>query len=158
MCAIGEQLMQSESEDKMLYLISPSVMPKIIHKVVEAKRLLETGEASNISVAVSQAGISRSVYYKYHDKVQPFYDHKNHQTLTMAMDLLDVSGILGEVLSEVSNHGANVLTINQSVPIHRIAHITLTIEITTDSTNVQELVEAIESKPAVRTIKIVARE
>ena len=48
-------------------LIHKSILPEYYEKVIEARRLLESGEARDVSHAVRLVDISRSTYYKYKD-------------------------------------------------------------------------------------------
>lgn len=47
------------------FIVDASALPKIIIKVAEAKRLLETGEALSVNEATQRLEISRSAFYKY---------------------------------------------------------------------------------------------
>jgi len=46
-------------------LIHKSILPDYYDKVIEARRMLESGEAKDVSQAVRLVGISRSTFYKY---------------------------------------------------------------------------------------------
>ena len=48
-------------------IIHKSVLPDYYEKVLEARRLLESGRVREVSEAVRRVGISRSTYYKYKD-------------------------------------------------------------------------------------------
>ena len=50
-------------------IVEKSALPDYFLKVVEARRLLESGACQQVSGACEQVGISRSTYYKYKDKV-----------------------------------------------------------------------------------------
>ena len=63
-------------------LVDSSILPDIYHKVIEAKRLLNSGKCSCVSDAVKRTGISRSAYYKYKDYVFPFYEMSKEKILT----------------------------------------------------------------------------
>ena len=54
------------------FIVDAKVLPEIFLKVVDAKRLMETGEVTTVNQAASQVGISRSSFYKYKDSVRPF--------------------------------------------------------------------------------------
>ena len=48
-------------------IIHKSILPDYYDKVLEVRRLLESGTVREVSQAVKQVGISRSTYYKYKD-------------------------------------------------------------------------------------------
>lgn len=54
------------------YIVDAEALPEIFRKVVDARRMLDTGEAETVNQAVQLAGISRSAFYKYKDAVRPF--------------------------------------------------------------------------------------
>ena len=62
------------SGEPKYYLIDAKVMPSIFHKVLKAKRLLESGNCRTASEAADMALLSRSAFYKYKDAIRPFFD------------------------------------------------------------------------------------
>ena len=44
------------------YIVDAEALPEIFRKVVEARRLLDTGEAETVNQAVRITGISRSAF------------------------------------------------------------------------------------------------
>ena len=50
--------------------------------MVEARRMLDTGEAETVNQAVQLTGISRSAFYKYRDAVRPFQDMLHGRIVT----------------------------------------------------------------------------
>lgn len=113
-------------ETKCRYFIVDSrVMPEIFRKVVEAKRLLETGEADTVNDAAAQVGISRSAFYKYKDTVRPFNDMLSGRIVTLQLALKDEPGVLSNVLNVLASLGSNLLTINQSIPSGGVAGVSI---------------------------------
>ena len=51
------------------YIVDAEALPEIFHKVVQARRMLDTGEEETVNQAVQLVGISRSAFYKYKDAV-----------------------------------------------------------------------------------------
>ena len=45
-------------------IIHKSILPEYYEKVIEARRLIETGKIRDVSQAVREVGISRSTYIK----------------------------------------------------------------------------------------------
>ena len=96
-------------------------LPEIFVKVAEAKRMMQTGEAGHRGRRTRMAGISRSAFYKYKDAVQPFNDMKAEHIITFYCMLKDNTGVLSSVLAVFAASGANILTINQSIPTNGCA-------------------------------------
>ena len=65
----------------VISLWSPAHCQRFL-KVVEAKRLLETGEVDTVHLATRRVGISRSAFYKYKDAVRPFNDMLHGRIVT----------------------------------------------------------------------------
>ena len=110
------------------YLVAAEALPEIFIRVAEAKRMMQTGEAETVGEAARLAGISRSAFYKYKDAVQPFKDMKSEHIITFYTLLKDVSGTLSRVLNVFASSGANILTINQSIPTNGCAAVTISAE------------------------------
>lgn len=108
------------------YVIHKKVLPDYFEKVIQIKEIIGLG--TNISDACKQVGLSRSTFYKYKDYVnRP--SMKVGKRIILSLKLIDEPGALSNILNEVAAKNANVLAINQEVPIHNIAFVTLTIAI-----------------------------
>ena len=116
-------------------------LPEVFIKVTEVKELLETGEARTVAEATERVGLSRSAFYKYKDSVQPFNDMKSEHIITFYAMLKDNAGILSRVLTVFASSGANILTINQSIPTNGCAAVTVGAETSGLSLPVEELME-----------------
>lgn len=101
-----------------LLLVDSRALPEVYERVLTAKHLLSTGEALSASEAARQAGISRTAFYKYRDMVFP-YDATaaSGDLLTVHFLLNDRPGVLSAVLSAFAEAGANILTVNQNIPV-----------------------------------------
>lgn len=116
------------SREIRYYIVAADALPEIFIKVAEAKRMMQTGEADTVGAATRLAGISRSAFYKYKDSVQPFNDMKAEHIITFYGMLKDNTGVLSRVLSHFAASGANILTINQSIPTNGCAAVTVSAE------------------------------
>ena len=110
------------------YIVAADALPEIFVKVAEAKRMMQTGEAATVGAATRLVGISRSAFYKYKDSVQPFNDMKAEHIITFYAMLKDVAGVLSGLLALFAASGANILTINQSIPTNGCAAVTISAE------------------------------
>ncbi len=105
--------------------------------------MLETHEARTVGQAARMAGISRSAFYKYRDAVRPFYDMKAERIITFQAILKDVSGVLSRVLAVFAASGANILTINQSIPTNGCAAVTISAEISDMSEPIEQFLSEV---------------
>ena len=146
------------AERSSYYVIKEKAVPEVLLKVVETKSLLETGKVVTVAEAVERTGISRSSFYKYKDDIFVFHDSSEGKTLTFTCEMEDEPGILSILLGIIAEYGANVLTIHQSIPIHNMASLSISLQILPSTRDVAKMVEDMESLSGVHSIKIVARE
>ena len=125
---------------KKYYLVAAEVLPEVILKVAEANRMLRAGEARTAQDAARAVGISRSAYYKYRDAVQPFTDLHTEHIITFYALLKDNPGVLSNVLSIFAASGANILTINQSIPTNGCAAVTISADTGALNQGVEQLI------------------
>ena len=138
------------------YLVAAEALPEIFIRVAEAKRMMQTGEAETVGAATKLAGISRSAFYKYKDAVQPFNDMKSEHIITFYTLLKDVSGTLSRVLNVFAASGANILTINQSIPTNGWAAVTISAETSGMEKSLEQLIGDISSLENVIKFEILA--
>ena len=122
------------------FIVEARAMPEIFRKVAEAKRLLETGEEKTVNSAAQAVNISRSAFYKYKDAVRPFNDMKSEHIITFQAMLKDATGVLSRVLAVFAASGANILTINQSIPTNGCAAVTISAETSEMAETLEQLV------------------
>ena len=133
-------------------------VPEVLLKVVEAKRLIDSGKVVSVQEAAEQVGISRSSFYKYKDDIFPFHENQKGKTVTLVIQLDDEPGLLSEVLKSIAEHHANILTIHQSVPVNGIASLTLSIDVFSDSGDLKDMVSQIEQVSGIQYVNSIARE
>ena len=134
------------------YLVAAEALPEIFIRVAEAKRMMQTGEADTVGAATKMAGISRSAFYKY----KPFNDMKSEHIITFYTLLKDVSGTLSSVLGVFAASGANILTINQSIPTNGCAAVTISAETSAMEKSLEQLITDISALDNVIKFEILA--
>ena len=140
------------------FVVKQKAVPEVLLKVVEAKRLVESGKTVSIQEAVDEVGISRSSFYKYKDDIFPFHDNSLGRTITFTIQIDDEPGLLSDVLKIVAQFQANILTIHQSIPINGVASLSISVQILPTTQNISGMIEAMEVKKGVRNVKILAKE
>lgn len=136
------------------YLVNSSILPPVYSKVIEAKNYLASGEAESASQAAKMAGISRSAYYKYKDAIFEYSADSNDETATINAKLKDNAGVLSALMSELYKAGANVLSVSQSVPVHSVADVSVTVRVTEMTVTVQELLENVKKVNGVNSANL----
>ena len=138
------------------YIVAAEALPEIFIKVAEAKRMMQTGEAGTVGAATRQVGISRSAFYKYKDAVQPFNNMKAGRIITFYTMLKDNPGVLSSVLSIFAGSGANILTINQSIPTNGCAAVTISAETSDMDQTLEDLMNLVSAVDGVIKMEILA--
>ena len=134
------------------YLINSNIMPDIYKKVIKAKSLLASGEANNVAQASKMAGVSRSAYYKYKDAIFEYHGDDSSDTATINAKLKDNAGVLSSLMNELYKAGANVLSVNQSVPIHSVADVSVTVRIAEMTISKDELLKSVKEIDGVNSV------
>ena len=140
------------------YLVSKNAMPEVFLKVIEVKQRLNTGEFASVNEAVRNVGISRSAYYKYKDSVLPFYEATNGKKVTVLISVENFRGILASVIGKISTSRANILTINQNIPINGVADISISFDTDSMLGTVEDILNDISRVAGVRKCVILSRE
>ena len=109
-----------------------------------------------MGAATRAVGISRSAFYKYKDAVQPFNNMKAGRIITFYTMLKDSPGVLSNVLSIFAGSGANILTINQSIPTNGCAAVTVSAETSDMEQTLEELMALVTSVDGVVKFDILA--
>lgn len=147
-----------ESDGITYYIVKSEALPEVFLKTIEVKELLKRGEASTIFEAVEKVGISRSAYYKYKDDIFPLYEMNTGKMITIAIMLDHSPGVLSEVLNQIAQSRASVLTINQNIPVHGVANVTISLELKDMMTHIDKLIQALEKTQGVKKVNILAKE
>ena len=146
------------AEKSNYFVLRAKAVPEVLLKVVEAKRLLDSGKLESVQEATDAVGISRSSFYKYKDDIFPFYEGRKGKTVNLVIQMDDEQGILSVVLKSIADAKANILTIHQSVPVNGIASLTLSVDVFPESDDVDDMAKQIESLKGIQYVKILARE
>ena len=146
------------AEKTSFFVLREKAVPEVLLKVVEAKRLLDSGKVESVQDATEAGGISRSSFYKYKDDIFPYHENQKGKTITMVIQLDDEPGLLSIVLKTIADFHANILTIHQSIPVNGIASLSLSIDVFPTTGNVEDMKNSIESVQGIHYAKILARE
>ena len=125
------------TEKKKYFVVRERAVPEVLLKVVEAKKLLDSGKVDTVQDAAERTGISRSSFYKYKDDIFPFHEETRGKTITFIIQMDDEPG---------------------SIPINGIATLTLSVDILPGEGDAEAMVETIEQNEGIHYLKILGRE
>lgn len=144
-------------EDKKFYLVREDILPESIVKTALAKEMLMNGEADKIMDAVDKLGMARSTFYKYKDGIFSFFNADNLNIINISMLLKNIAGVLSGVLNCIAEQGGNILTINQNLPLHGVAQITISISMEEIMISPEKLIDKLKNLDGVTTVEIVGK-
>lgn len=139
-------------------LVRADALPEIYAKVLRMKRELMEHHGMSVSEAARRHGISRSVYYKYKDAVQPYVGRETAMVMTLRILLQDSPGVLSGLLTAFAKAGANVLTVDQQAPLNGYATVTICIQADRLSLPPDLFAEQIGNVPGVQRILDIEQE
>ena len=145
-------------EKASFFVLRAKAVPEVLLRVVEAKRLLDSGKVESVQEATEMVQISRSSFYKYKDDILPFHDNAKGKTITFILQMDDEPGLLSDVLKIIAEFHGNILTIHQTIPLNGVASLTISVDIAEDRGDASEMINEIESRQGVHYFKILGQE
>lgn len=115
---------------------------------------MSSGQAHSINEATKLAGLSRSAFYKYKDSVHAFDQKMGGHIITLNALLNDEVGMLSKLIAMLYRSGANILTINQSIPVSGTASVSVTARIDDMTVPVEAMLMRVRKLEGVRDIEI----
>jgi len=140
-------------KEQQLILVEKEVLPEVFSKVLLAKSYLSKNLARNSTEACRMAELSRSAFYKYRDSVFFYEDHDKSRVVTYSLRLSDDPGVLSKVLTKLSDFRVNILTVNQNIPVDRVAVVTISFRVYGENCDLDALFEGISAIGGVITLK-----
>ena len=80
-------------EKASFFVLRAKAVPEVLLRVVEAKRLLDSGKVESVQEATEMVQISRSSFYKYKDDIFPYHENAKGKTVNMVIQLAVIHGI-----------------------------------------------------------------
>jgi len=139
-------------------VVHKSVLPDIFEKVLEVKKMMEEKQTLNTSEATKKVGISRSTYYKYKDFVFLPGDSKMEKRAVISFILSHEKGVLSDVLKLISESNCNIITINQNIPIHTKAAVTISMDVSEMKLSLEGFVRNLNEITGVSRLNLVSVE
>ena len=137
-----------------LIIVDSRVLPSVFGGVIKAKELIATGKAENTSQAIKMAGISRSAFYKYRDFVFKYTDNDT-DNISLRAILSDKAGVFSALTAVLYECGANIITLNQGIPVDGAAAVSITIKTGGLNIPLDALIAELQSVDGVISVKAV---
>ncbi|KUG04555.1 hypothetical protein ASZ90_018047 [hydrocarbon metagenome] len=143
--------------DKKFYMVRADILPDSIRKTAEAKEMLIRGEVQNIQEAVDSVGIARSTFYKYKEGVFAIFNAESMEIVNISLVLKHVPGVLSGVLNNIASMNGNILTINQNLPMHGAAYLTISMSVEEMTVSVDNLLRNLADLDGVLEVEVVGK-
>ena len=137
-------------------IIHKDVMPPFLVKVVKAVRLIEE-ENKSVSDVCKELDVSRSTFYKYKDKVFELKSDFGRKAI-LSFKVENAMGVLSDIINNISKYKGNILTINQDMPIHNLAYVSVMIDAKDMLVSIYELITELKKIQKVKDVNLVAFE
>lgn len=141
-----------------LIVADSDILPEVFTKVLEVKRLIVCKDEKSLASACKRAGISRSAYYKYKDSVFSYEELFNRKIVNMYLLLTDNPGVLSNALAFLHSLQANILTVNQSIPVDGAAAVNISLRLTDGGDKELEGLNSIKELDGVLEVRILSAE
>ncbi len=135
-------------------IVDKVLLPSYCEKVIEARQLLEDGNAKDVSEAVKKVGISRSTFYKYKDMVRDMSTISMGRHAIISMMMNHRVGVLWTVLRIISNYDYSVWTITQNPPVDNKANVVITLDLGEDVDSLDDMLREIATVPGLSRIQL----
>ena len=137
-------------------IVHKSILSGNFDAIIEARNLIQNTNMS-VSDACKKVGISRCTFYKYKDKVFELSGDFGRKAI-LSFKVEHEKGVLSSILNSIAEYGGNVLTINQDMPIHNLAYVTITIDTNDLTVSVYELTGNLKKIQKIKDVSLVALE
>ena len=132
-----------------LIVVDSAILPDVFTKVLEVKKLMAQKGEKSFASACKRVGISRSAYYKYKDSVFSYDEFFNRKIVNL---------YLSGVLVFLQDMKANILTVNQSIPVDGAANVNISLRLTSDDGEELTVLDSISTLDGVLEVKILSAE
>ncbi|HPY83859.1 MAG TPA: ACT domain-containing protein [Ruminococcus flavefaciens] len=146
------------NDRSQLIVIDSNILPDVFTKVLDVKKLMAQRGEKSFASACKRIGISRSAYYKYKDSVFSYEELFNRRIVNMYLLLNDSPGVLLSVLVFLHDLDANILTVNQSIPVDGAAAVNISLRLTEQSEAQLNTLNSITELDGVLEVKLLSAE
>ena len=141
-----------------LIVVDAMILPDVFTKVLEVKKLMAQKGEKIFASACKRVGISRSAYYKYKDSVFSYEELFNRRIVNLYLLLSDSPGVLSSVLVFLHGLDANILTVNQSIPVDGAATVNISLRMADASPDELTALNSITELDGVLEAKVLSAE
>ena len=139
-------------KESVKLIIDSCVLPEVFLKVLVNKTAKSAADAARM------CGISRGTFYKYKDFVFEYNSASGGRIITIFVILEDYPGVLSSLISRLYESGANILTINQNIPVGGSASVSLSINTEHLQADISQLLSLLKEVDGVKSVESIGSE
>lgn len=145
------------NKKEKFYIVSESILPEAILKTVKINELLVRNRNMTVNEAVDEVGLSRSAFYKYRDKVFPFYEASRSKLITLRVSMDNKPGMLSHIIDTIARANGNILTLTQGLPIQNVCIAEIAFETADLGEDLETVINQLEEIESVLQVEIVGQ-
>lgn len=146
------------NNNTQLIVADSKILPEVFTKVLMVKKLMARKGEKSLASACKRIGISRSAYYKYKDSVFSYEEIYTRRIVNLYLLLSDSPGVLSSVLAYLHSLNANILTVNQSIPVDGAAAVNISLRLTGEADDEISSLNLITELDGVIELKLLSAE
>ncbi|MDE5946144.1 MAG: ACT domain-containing protein [Oscillospiraceae bacterium] len=143
-------------DNSKFIVVDSTALPDVFKKVLEVKKLMANKGAKSFASACKSIGISRSAYYKYKDSVFSYEEMLVERIVNIYALLKDEPGVLSGLLARLHSLNANILTVNQNIPVDGVAGVNISLKLQGNSSFDINTLNLVAEEKGVVEIKILS--
>ena len=140
-----------------MVLVKRGLLPKKFLKILKVKDAMYRGDAVTLKDALEEFDVTASTYQKYKNSILPFYEATNGKIFTLIFEIEHQDNALSDIISLISKHGGDILTIHQGFPCSGILSLNLTLDTTFLDINFNFLLDKLRNSSSVRYMEVIGR-
>ncbi len=141
-----------------LIVVDAMILPDVFTKVLEVKKLVARKGEKSFASGCKRVGSSRRACYKYKDSVFSYEELFNRRIVNLYLLLSDSPGVLSSVLVFLHGLDANILTVNQSIPVDGAATVNISLRMADASPDELTALNSITELDGVLEAKVLSAE
>lgn len=143
--------------DSELILIHRELLPKRFLSIMKVKEALKRGDALTVKDALEEYDVSSGTYQRYRYSIVPFYEATKEKIFTLVFEVEQGENALTKIVTMISKHFGEILTLNKGFPVNRMSSISLSVDTSNLDVDFDVLLTKLEALNGVRNMQIMGR-
>ena len=143
--------------DSEFILIHRNLLPKKFLNIMKVKEAIKRGDAITVKDALEEFDVSSGTYQNYRNSIIPFYEATKEKIFTLIFEVEQEENALTKIVTMISKHSGEILTLNKGFPINRMSSISISLDTSNLDIDFDVLLSKLEAMNGVRSMQIMGR-